>query len=304
MPHHKALKAKTAQKAKKMKPVSKKYAPAVDTIPANWAEHLSAEQQEHARALLAKVDSLRQTGTVIFPPAGHIFAALHKTPFARVRVVIVGQDPYHKAGQAHGMSFSVPEGVALPPSLRNIYKECGKIFAAPATKIASATPPATATATPPTKAKPTVRGARQEKLAPASQSSCAVQGENTMLSPFSPAPAPLSGDLSHWAAQGVLLLNSVLSVEAGKANSHAALGWQGFTDECISVLSQHAPALVFMLWGAHAQSKIPLIDAQKHCVLCAPHPSPLSAYRGFLGCGHFTKANAWLTAHGQAPIVW
>ena len=163
-------------------------------------------------------------------------------------MVILGQDPYHGAGQAHGLSFSVQAGVAPPPSLVNIYKELADDIAG--------------------------------------------------------FQIPAHGCLQHWAEQGVLLLNTVLTVRAGQAHSHAALGWETFTDRVIAMLNQEREGLVFLLWGSHAQKKGAFIDRSRHCVLTAPHPSPLSAYRGFFGCKHFSQANAYLQQQGLAAIDW
>lgn len=214
----------------------------------SWISAIPLMQAGYHREMLAKVDALRRTRTV-YPPAGKVLNALALTPFEAVNVVIVGQDPYHGPRQAHGLAFSVPEGVKAPPSLRNILKEI-------ADDIYDGSPPAICT------------------------------------------------DLSPWAAQGVLLLNASLTVEAGAAGSHASLGWTVLTDAVISELSEQRDHLVFLLWGRYAQSKAPLIDAQRHLVLTAPHPSPLSAYRGFFGCRHFSQANAYLEAHGRAAILW
>jgi uracil-DNA glycosylase len=199
------------------------------------------------RALSAFLREEKAAGKIIYPPGGQMFAAFDAVPFEAVRVVILGQDPYHGPGQAHGLSFSVPPGVPVPPSLLNVYKEI------------------------------------QRDLG---------------------FPIPKHGCLASWAAQGVLLLNAVLSVEAGAAGSHAKRGWEGFTDAAIDALSREREGLVFMLWGSYAQKKGERIDRQRHCVMRAPHPSPLSAHRGFLGCGHFGKANRWLQAQGAAPIDW
>ena len=189
----------------------------------------------------------KAAGKQIFPPGGLIFHALDSTPLQRVKVVIIGQDPYHGPGQAHGLCFSVQHGVPVPPSLVNIFKELK----------------------------------RDLNIAP-----------------------PNHGCLQHWAEQGVLLLNTSLTVEQGKAGSHAAAGWQPFTDKVIEVVSRECPHLVFLLWGAHAQSKERLIDPTKHLILRSPHPSPLSAHRGFIGNGHFGRTNKFLEQHGMAPIDW
>lgn len=183
----------------------------------------------------------------IFPPGAKIFAAFDACPFDKVKVVILGQDPYHDVGQANGLCFSVADNVPMPPSLINIFREI------------------------------------KEDL-------------GTEL--------PKTGNLSHWAQQGVLLLNSTLTVEAHKAGSHQGRGWEEFTDEAILRLNADRDGLVFMLWGSYAIRKGAFIDKSRHLVLTAPHPSPLSAYRGFFGCRHFSKANAWLKEHGQAEIKW
>ena len=203
--------------------------------------------REDMRALAAFLRAEKAAGKAIYPPGRQMFAALDAVPFEAVKVVILGQDPYHGPGQAHGLSFSVPPGVPIPPSLLNIFKEIERDLG---------------------------------------------------------LPVPRHGCLAHWAAQGVLLLNAVLSVEAGKAGSHAGRGWEGFTDAVIEALSREREGLVFLLWGSYAQKKGELIDRQRHCVLKAPHPSPLSAHRGFFGCGHFGKANRWLQGRGLAPIDW
>ena len=184
---------------------------------------------------------------VIYPQGSEFFAAFNSTPFEQVKVVILGQDPYHGPDQAHGLSFSVNHGVRIPPSLLNIYKE--------------------------------------------------------IESDLGIAPAN-NGFLQHWAEQGVLLLNSVLSVERGQAASHQGKGWEEFTDQAIAQLNEYRQGLVFMLWGSYAQRKGQIIDQNKHKVLKAPHPSPLSAHRGFFGCRHFSQANAYLESQGLEPIDW
>lgn len=201
----------------------------------------------HHQVLVA-AEQLRVRETV-YPAAARVFYALERTSFDAVRVVLVGQDPYHGPGQADGLAFSVPEGVPAPPSLRNIFREA---------------------------AWDVYRG----------------------------APPVFSTDLTRWAEQGVLLLNTYLTVAAGRPGSHRRLGWQLLTDDIIRALSARRAGLVFMLWGAHAQSKRALIDGARHLILEAPHPSPLSAYRGFFGCGHFSKANAYLRARGGREMVW
>lgn len=205
--------------------------------------------------LSAKMDDLKQflvteknADKVIYPPNSLIFNALNTTPFNRVKVVILGQDPYHGPNQAHGLSFSVQRGVVLPPSLRNIFHEL-----------------------------------------------------NTDLG----IPVPKHGDLTRWAEQGVLLLNAVLTVEAGQPTSHQKRGWEEFTDHVIDVLNQQCEHIVFILWGAYAQRKGQRIDQNKHLVLKAAHPSPLSANRGgFFGCKVFSKANNYLKQNGIEPINW
>lgn len=204
-------------------------------------------ESESMQALAQFLRSEKAKGRIIFPPGELMFNAFQQTPFEAVRVVILGQDPYHGPGQAHGLSFSVPEGVPSPPSLQNIFKELE----------------------------------RDLGLA-----------------------RPASGTLLPWAKQGVLLLNAVLSVEQAKPGSHQNKGWEAFTDAAIARLSAEREGLVFMLWGAYAQAKGRIIDARRHCVLRAPHPSPLSAHRGFIGCGHFSTANRYLSARGGTPIDW
>lgn len=186
-------------------------------------------------------------GARIYPEGPNYFAALKKTELPDVKVVILGQDPYHNPGQAHGLSFSVPEGVQVPPSLKNIYKEIEQ----------------------------------------------SVGGD-----------VPKHGCLTPWADQGVLLLNAVLTVEENTPAAHRNKGWETFTDTVIRTISEQKEGVVFMLWGSFARSKKSLIDTQKHMVLEAPHPSPLSAHRGFLGCGHFAKANEYLAKHGKKTVQW
>jgi uracil-DNA glycosylase len=218
------------------------------TLHPSWLEPLRGEfaqpyMAELKRFLLAE----RASGKRVFPPAANWFRALDLTPLDRVRVVILGQDPYHGEGQAHGLCFSVPPGVRPPPSLANIFKE--------------------------------------------------------LRSDLGLQPAP-HGCLEHWAAQGVLLLNSVLTVEMGQAASHRDRGWERFTDAVIRLVNDQPRPVVFMLWGSYAQKKAAFVDQSRHLVLKAPHPSPLSAHSGFFGCRHFSSANAFLEAHGQPPIDW
>lgn len=214
----------------------------------SWKDVL---QDEFAQMYMCELSSFlraeKQQGKVIYPEGRLIFNALNLTPLPDVKVVILGQDPYHGAGQAHGLSFSVPKGVSIPPSLQNIYKELK----------------------------------RDLNIEP-----------------------PQHGCLEEWAKQGVLLLNTSLTVEEAKAGSHAHLGWQRFTDRVIEEINQQREHVVFMLWGAHARSKAKLLDTQKHLLLTSAHPSPLSAYRGFLGNGHFSRCNQFLVQTGQTPIDW
>ncbi|MEZ4790500.1 MAG: uracil-DNA glycosylase [Flavobacteriales bacterium] len=183
----------------------------------------------------------------VYPPGTRIFAAFNATPFEQVRVVILGQDPYHGPDQAHGLSFSVPEGVPPPPSLANIFVELQRDLGIPRSR---------------------------------------------------------HGDLSSWARQGVLLLNATLTVRASTAGSHQGKGWERFTDAAIRGLSERHQGLIFLLWGRFAQQKASLIDADRHYILRAPHPSPLSAHKGFIGCGHFSRVNELLIAQGKPPIDW
>lgn len=215
----------------------------------SWTDVIGAEkQQAYFQQTLEFVRHEREQGKLIYPPAAEVFNAFKYTGFEQVKVVILGQDPYHGPHQAHGLCFSVQPGVAIPPSLVNIFKELARDI--PGFEI------------------------------------------------------PKHGYLRSWAEQGVLLLNTVLTVEAGKAHSHAALGWETFTDRVIEVLNHERQGLVFLLWGAHAQKKGRIIDRKRHHVLVAPHPSPLSAHRGFLGCGHFSRTNQLLAQEGITPIDW
>ena len=216
-------------------------------IEPSWHTALSSQwDQPYFASLASFVRQAYASGTV-YPPAGRIFSAFDACPFDKVKVVILGQDPYHEPGQANGLCFSVADGVTLPPSLVNIFKEIGS---------------------------------------------------DTGVVPYA------SGDLSRWASQGVLLLNSTLTVEAHRAGSHQGRGWEEFTDAAVRALSEGREGLVFMLWGSYAIRKGEKIDRTKHLVLTSPHPSPLSAYRGFFGNHHFSLANTWLINHGQTPIDW
>ena len=203
--------------------------------------------REDMQSLSRFLRERKNAGARIFPPGPQIFSAFDATPFEQVKVVVLGQDPYHGYGQAHGLCFSVQPGVAVPPSLDNIFKEI------------------------------------QRDLGIA---------------------RPGHGCLLPWARRGVLLLNAVLTVEEGRAGAHQGKGWEGFTDHVVDVLNREREGLVFLLWGSYAQAKGKVIDPRRHRVLKAPHPSPLSAHRGFIGCGHFSAANEYLTRQGQAPIDW
>lgn len=214
-----------------------------------WHDVIGKEkEQPYFLETLAFIAAERQVGKTIYPPQQEVFNAFRFTEFSDVRVVILGQDPYHGPNQAHGLSFSVAPSIPIPPSLANIYKELA-----------------------------------------------------TDIPGFE---RPLHGCLQSWAQQGVLLLNTVLTVEAGRAHSHANLGWETFTDKVISGLNQQRQGIVFLLWGAHAQKKGAFIDRQRHHVLKAPHPSPLSAHRGFLGCRHFSQTNTLLEQQNLSPINW
>ncbi|WP_338809479.1 uracil-DNA glycosylase [Neisseria leonii] len=214
-----------------------------------WREALGAEkEQPYFRQILDTVRRERQQGIRIYPPAADVFNAFRAVEFSQVKVVILGQDPYHGEGQAHGLAFSVRPGVQIPPSLLNIYKE--------------------------------------------------------LADDIDGFTVPVHGFLQSWAQQGVLLLNTVLTVRAGQAHSHADLGWTRFTDLVIRRLAEEREHLVFILWGSHAQKKGAFIDRSRHLVLTSAHPSPLSAYRGFFGSRPFSRANAYLHGHGMAAIDW
>ncbi len=215
----------------------------------NWNQLIKTEL---SKAYLADtwqfIENRKKTGVDIYPPSEQIFAAFDTTPFEQVKVVILGQDPYHGAGQAHGLAFSVLPDIKIPPSLLNMYK--------------------------------------------------------TLKKDIEGFQMPSHGYLLPWAEQGVLLLNTVLTVEAGEAHSHAHLGWEAFTDVVIDALNEKNEKLVFLLWGAHAKKKGNKIDRSRHFVLEAPHPSPLSAHRGFFECQHFSKTNEFLAKHGKKAIDW
>ncbi len=217
-------------------------------IEEGWKLQLESEfRKAYFQTIRYFLKQEKESGKIIYPPGSLIFNAYHLTPFNQVKIIILGQDPYHGPGQAHGLSFSVPAGIKPPPSLVNIFKE--------------------------------------------------IKNDLGLL-------PPNHGNLESWAKQGVFLLNAMLTVEKDKPASHQHIGWQYFTDATISALSAHREHLVFLLWGAFAQQKSQLIDYTKHLVLMSPHPSPFSADRGFFGCKHFSKANAYLAEHGMKPIEW
>ena len=225
-------------------------------IEESWKRVLGGEFEKPYFAALVQFVRGAYAASTCYPPAKLIFNAFAKTPFDAVKVVILGQDPYHNPGQAQGLAFSVPDGVALPPSLVNIYKE--------------------------------------------------LEAEGFAVGASAPA-RPQSGDLTRWAEQGVLLLNATLTVEAGDttaAGSHQGRGWERFTDAVVLALAERREGIVYLLWGSYAQKKAAFVDATKNLVLKSAHPSPLSAYRGFFGCGHFKACNDYLVAHGKEPIAW
>lgn len=214
----------------------------------SWLEYLGSEfEKDYMLKLKAFLLQQKQQGKIIYPPSPLIFNAFNSTPLDQVEVVILGQDPYHGPGQAHGLCFSVQPGVQTPPSLQNIFKEIKR---------------------------------------------------DLSISP------PTHGCLQSWADRGVLLLNATLTVEQGQAGSHQGKGWEQFTDRAIQLVNEHCTGVVFLLWGSYAQKKGQFIDASKHLVLKSPHPSPLSAHRGFIGNGHFSKANQYLQKQGKKPIDW
>lgn len=216
-------------------------------IEKSWQEVLQPEFDKPYFENLVGFVKQEYASRTIFPPAGQIFNAFNTCPFNDVKVVILGQDPYHGPGQAHGLCFSVNDGIPFPPSLQNIFKEITSDLG---------------------------------------------------------IPAPKTGNLTRWAEQGVLLLNATLTVRASQAGSHQGKGWEEFTDSVIKIISEKAENVVFILWGSYAIKKKTLIDASKHCILTAPHPSPLSSYRGFFGCKHFSKTNEYLQSVGKTPIEW
>jgi uracil-DNA glycosylase len=213
-----------------------------------WLEVLAAEfEQDYMKQLRSFLLERSRAGAVIYPPGKQIFNALDSTPLSQVKVVILGQDPYHGPGQAHGLCFSVQPGVRPPPSLVNIFKEI------------------------------------HDDLG---------------------CPVPDHGHLQAWTERGVLLLNAVLTVERGNAGAHQGKGWEPFTDAIVRTVNERCENVAFLLWGSQAQKKGADIDSRRHLVLKAPHPSPLSAHRGFLGCRHFSKANQWLESRGLEPVDW
>ena len=216
-------------------------------IEESWKKQLQAEFEKDYFIKLTDFVRNEYASTQIYPPGKLIFNAFNLCPFDKAKVVIIGQDPYHGPGQAHGLCFSVNDGVAFPPSLKNIFKEI------------------------------------QDDLG---------------------IPVPESGNLTRWANQGVLLLNATLTVRAHQAGSHQKKGWEEFTDAAIRALAEQREHLVFILWGAYAQKKGAFIDRNKHLVLASAHPSPLSAYNGFFGNKHFSRANEYLMAHGEIPVCW
>lgn len=217
-------------------------------IEASWKQYLKSEFEKPYFAKLTENVRNEYKNGLCFPPAKLVFNAFNLCPFNKVKVVILGQDPYHELGQAMGLSFSVPDGVMLPPSLQNIYKEIHSDLG---------------------------------------------------------KPIPISGDLTRWAKQGVLLLNATLTVRAHEANSHQALGWQNFTDAAIETINTHREHIVFMLWGGFARSKKRLIDTNRHCIIESVHPSPLSANRGgWFGQHQFSRCNAYLKQYGLGEIDW
>ncbi len=214
----------------------------------SWLVHLAPEFElpymKHLKQFLLEQ---KKAGKIIYPESKNIFNAFNSTPLEQVKVVILGQDPYHGPHQAHGLCFSVQPGIPTPPSLQNMYKE--------------------------------------------------IQRDLHF-------PIPNHGFLQSWANQGVFLLNATLTVEQARAGAHQGQGWEQFTDRAIQVVNERCENVVFLLWGSYAQKKGQFIDGRKHLILRAPHPSPLSAYRGFIGCGHFSKVNEYLQQHGQTPIDW
>ncbi|GIU14110.1 uracil-DNA glycosylase [Shewanella sp. MBTL60-007] len=219
------------------------------TAHSSWSSFINEQQQQaYFQSMQQFVQAERAAGKVIYPPEAEVLAAFDSTPLDKVRVVLIGQDPYHGPEQAHGLCFSVKLGVKTPPSLVNMYKE--------------------------------------------------------LASDIDGFTVPDHGNLSRWAEQGILMLNTVLTVEQGKAHSHAKSGWETFTANALALLNEQPQPIIFVLWGAHAIKKGKGINAPQHQIISGPHPSPLSAYRGFFGCKHFSKINELLQARGEAPIDW
>lgn len=216
-------------------------------IASGWKECLQNEFEKEYFTNLVQFIKKEYTASTVYPPGKYIFNAFDQCPYDEVKVVILGQDPYHEPGQAHGLCFSVNDGIAIPPSLVNIYKE--------------------------------------------------IQSDLGLT-------APASGNLQRWASQGVLLLNATLTVRAHQAGSHQNKGWEEFTDAVIHQLAMNKEHIAFLLWGSYAQRKGDFIDKSRHLVLSSAHPSPLSAYRGFFGCKHFSKTNEYLIQNGMNPIQW
>lgn len=229
-------------------PMNSLHATVSPVIDESWKHPLEpAFQSEAFASLKAFLVAEKRAGKVVFPPGPLIFNAFNTTPLDQVRVVLLGQDPYHGPGQAHGLCFSVPDHIPFPPSLRNIFKEL------------------------------------HDDLG---------------------IPVPASGNLTRWAKQGILLLNATLTVRAGEAGSHQNRGWEQFTDSVIRLISEKRTGVIFLLWGKYAQAKETLIDARRHHILKSAHPSPLSAYSGFMGCRHFSKVNEILRSAGSTPVDW
>lgn len=220
----------------------------IDQIDASWKEVITSIFKKESKAKLFDFLKEERAKQEVYPPKERVFEAFKLTPLDQVKVVILGQDPYHNLGQAHGLSFSVPKGVPLPPSLGNIFKE--------------------------------------------------------LKNDIPHFESPAHGDLTSWAKQGVLLLNATLTVRAHQAGSHQKKGWEEFTDAIIRYISEECEHVVFLLWGSYAQKKSSLIDEHKHLTLFSAHPSPLSAYRGFFGCRHFSRTNHYLSLHHKTPINW
>ena len=220
-----------------------------ESVMLTWKDVIAEQKsQDYFKNIISFVKQERAQGKIIYPPSHEVFNAFRFTEFSDIKVVIIGQDPYHEPGQAHGLCFSVQDNVRFPPSLVNIFKELSAEY--PGYRI------------------------------------------------------PATGSLINWAKQGVFLLNNVLTVEQGRANSHKDIGWHHFTDEVIRVINERLEGVVFMLWGSFAQKKCAFVDPERHCILRSVHPSPLSAHRGFFGCNHFRLANDYLVAHGKTPIDW